>query len=140
MGAAVITKLPDWKTRLSRYMLAVMHKPFAYGEHDCALLWAGAIEAMTGQDLAAEWRGRYTTRLGGLRHLRKAGHDDHIALVEALFQKMQNPRFAQVGDLAVINTDDGMGSGVITGPFIAALGEAGMQMLPMTQAKRVYRV
>jgi hypothetical protein len=47
---------------LDRYLLATATTPFAYGRSDCALFVAGAVDAMTGTDLAARFRGQYHSR------------------------------------------------------------------------------
>jgi hypothetical protein len=53
---AQISRRGDWQSRLSEYVVAVARQPFKYGELDCGLFVAGAIEAMTGVDVAAELR------------------------------------------------------------------------------------
>ena len=65
-------RLPDWKTHLIAYLADAARKSYQPGVHDCALFSAGAVLAMTGVDLAAGWRGRYTTLTRGLRVLRHA--------------------------------------------------------------------
>lgn len=105
---------PDWKLRLISYVGTCAKIPFAYGQHDCALFAAGCIAAMTGVDLAAEWRGTYTSLKGGLAALKRAGYADHLALAADHFEKIA-PAFAAAGDLAVIDGPEGAALGVVQG-------------------------
>jgi hypothetical protein len=132
-------RLNDWQARLGAYLADCRARSFEIGRHDCALFAAGAVEAMTGHDPAAEWRGRYTTQRGGLRVLRRAGFRDHIAAVAAQFPEIPVPS-ALPGDLAVINTDDGPALGVMQGAAIYVLGPGGLGLMPRNVAARAFRV
>src|SRR5690606_37242555 len=99
-------RFPDWRVRLTAWLNEVRRTPFAQGSHDCALFAAGAVVAMTGHDFAAPYRGRYTTTRGGLRVLRRAGFDDHIALAAAHLPACALSDLAE-GDVVVIPTDEG---------------------------------
>ena len=77
-------RLYDWEARLAQYVARVAREGFLLGRHDCALFAAGGVEAVTGTDPAASWRGAYDTLAGGVRLIRAAGFDDHIAAAEAL--------------------------------------------------------
>lgn len=103
-----MTRLPDWRARLTVYLADVARKPFAQGRHDCALFTGGGIEAMTGTDPFAVVRGRYTTTRGGLRIMRRMGHADHVAYLQTLFPATTAPK---AGDIAVFATDEARRSG-----------------------------
>jgi len=50
-----------WATRAyHQFLVNARSLPFAWGSHDCALFSANGIEAMTGVDIASEFRGIYT--------------------------------------------------------------------------------
>lgn len=132
-------RLPDWRPRLTAYLAETAAQGFRYGSNDCALFSAGAVRAITGVDPAAAWRGTYTTLEGGLKRLRKAGFDDHVALVDSLFQGVA-PAFAQVGDVAMIDAPDGPALGIIVGETIACLTPSGMGHLPREAALRAWTV
>lgn len=129
----------DWKLRLIQYLGDAARKPFEPGMHDCALFSAGAVAAMTGTDYAADWRGRYTTLLGGSRVLRRAGFADHIALAAAHLEEIA-PAFAAPGDLAVINYDLGQVLGVVQGEGVYVLTLDRLGLLPLADAARAFRV
>lgn len=132
-------RLPDWKSRLTAWLAEIVRRPFAPGTHDCALFAAGAVQAMTGRDPAAPYRGRYQTLRGGKRILRQAGFADHIDLVVCTFAEVHTSRAAP-GDLAVVPTPEGDALGLVQGEAVYVLSPRGIGMLPMTAATRAYRV
>lgn len=135
-------RLPDWQPRLLAYLRGIAAEPFAPGRHDCALFAAGAVQAMTGRDLARAYRGRYDDVLAGLRHLRRNKHDDHVALAAKHFAEIA-PAMAQPGDLAVIPDPDGSeldALGVVQGPHVYVTGPAGLGIVSRLRMSRAFRV
>lgn len=132
-------RLPDWKPRLTRYLAAAARKPYALGAHDCALFAAGAVNAVTGQDPAAAWRGGYDTKTGGLRLLQAAGYRDHFQATSAALEAIA-PSFAAAGDIAAVH--DGAGQtalGVVQGEMVYVLRETGLGLVPRTSMFRAWR-
>lgn len=129
----------DWFPRLVQYMGECARTPFAEGSHDCALFTAGAVEAMTGEDYAAPYRGRYTTTKGGLRMLRKAGHADQIALAAANLPEIPVGS-AGPGDVAAVATPEGEALGIVQGAGVYVMAAGGMGILPASQITRAFRV
>lgn len=133
-------RLPDWRPRLSAYLIEVASKPFAYGSHDCALFVAGAVQAMTGHDPAAAFKGQYSDLKSGLKHLRKAGLQSHIDLADASFDPVPLA-FAGVGDIAVIDVPGEVPAlGIFEGQHIAVPRETGLGFVPREAATIAYRV
>lgn len=84
----VSERRPDWEARLVAYMDAARLAVEAGDEAFCGLFAAGAVEAVTGDDLAAQYRGRYREIAARL----EAVIDEHLP---------ERPRaLAQRGDLA----------------------------------------
>lgn len=136
-----IVRYHDWRTRLSAYLHEVAPASFEWGRHDCALFAAGAVEAMTGHDFAAEYRGRYKTLIGGLRHLKKAGFSDHADLAASIFSEVA-PAHAHVGDLAAIQIEGGIALGVVQGSRIYVLrpDRSGIGTVDLLDAERAFHV
>ncbi|MDB5658307.1 MAG: hypothetical protein JWS10_922 [Cypionkella sp.] len=132
-------RYPDWKLRLIDYVGVCANLPFEYGQHDCALFAAGAVDAMTGIDLAADWRGQYSTLKSGLRAIKRAGYADHLAFASAHFEAIAIA-FAAPGDLAVIDGPEGAVLGVVQGEGIYVLALSGLGTLPLTYARSAFRV
>lgn len=132
-----MTRLPGWQTRLTAFLAQVARQPFTPGRHDCALFAAGAVEALTGVDLAADWRGRYRTLRGGVRVLRRAGYRDHVELARAHFPVTASPR---PGDLAVLPTPEGLALSVVQGLHVYAPAEIGWALVPLDAATEFFEV
>lgn len=134
-----LKRRPDWRARLIAYLARAAREPFAEGRHDCALFLAGGVEAMTGVDYAAPYRGRYTTTRGGLRLLRRAGFADHVALAARHLPECP-PAFAAEGDGAAVETPEGPALGIVQGEGVYVPGPAGLAVVPLTTAARAFRV
>jgi hypothetical protein len=132
-------RLFDWQTRLAAWLSTVRKTPFKEGRHDCALFAAGAVQAMTGTDLAAAFRGRYRTTRGGLRVLRREGFADHIDLAARHFDEIA-PSAAQPGDLVAVQTPEGLALGVVQGAAAYVPGRDGLALIPVKGASRAFRV
>ena len=134
-----MTRLPDWRTRLGAYIESVRRAPFAYGVLDCALFAAGAVEAMTGEDLAGGARGAYDSFTGGIREIHRRGFIDPVDMARAHFPEIA-PSLAQVGDVAVVETAEGRAMGVVQGARIFLMGLEGLVTVDLLAARLAFRV
>ena len=142
MGQEQMTliRLTDWQTRLHRYLCEMRSREMRPGQHDCCLFGAGAIAAQTGIDLAAPYRGRYTTFAGGRRVLRRDGYADHVALIAAHLPEAHVSRAAP-GDIAIVPTEDGPAVGIVQGTVVYVLARAGgIGMVPMAPVQQLFKV
>ena len=127
---------PEFRTRLINYLAEAEGRPFEYGVNDCALFAAGAIEAMTGENPAAGWIGKYKTEEGAAKALLKAGFKSVGEVVASLFEEV-DPRSARVGDLMLVDiAEAGEVVGISIGPQIATASGR----VPSLWAKRAFRV
>lgn len=132
---------------MQQFLLHSLSQPFAYGQRDCCLWVADAVEAMTGTDIAAPFRGRYHSRAEavalcfeytGQRSLRRF-------LSEALLAQglTRIPvGLAQRGDLVLVRRGKDHSLGVInlSGRDIMAAAEEGYLRLPLDLATCAWRV
>jgi hypothetical protein len=133
-------RLPDWRTRLEDYLARVAGQPFRPGRHDCALFVAGAVEAMTGEDPAAAWRGAYRSLDAGQDALQAAGFADHVALVAAACEEVP-PALAAVGDIAVLpGAGKGAALGLVQGAAVYVLHPGGLGLVNRLHVERAFRV
>lgn len=93
-------RLPDWERRLSDFLARNGDRPFEWGEWDCALFCASAVEAMTGEDPAAEFRGTYRSERGSVRAIDDIGQGTLIRTMNARFDR-RKPAFARRGDIVM---------------------------------------
>jgi hypothetical protein len=132
---------PDWQPRLARYLALVARTAFQPGVLDCATFAAGAVEAMTGTDLAAGWRG-YGSLEEGFQRLSAAGFDDHVALAASLLEEVPVAQ-AGPGDVAVLQLGRNLPSlGIVQGEFVYVLAEnaPGLPLQPRSAMSRAFRV
>ena len=148
-----LVRIDNWPSLLEQELQARFARPFVWGENDCCIFAASLVEAMTGVDLAAKWRGRYTKALGAGRFLKKEGG------LEGLMQKLAAKHamealpsvlYARRGDVVLMDVPTtvatngesagGPALGICVGARVAAAGENGVVFVPLEQARRAWRV
>lgn len=130
----------DWVVRLDAYLKARAGLPFVFGANDCCLFAAGAVEAMTGEDLATGFRGKYRTRHGAAQAMKKyagGGARELMEKMAVLHGLMQvSPPMLARGSVALILNDgiESLGIVDLSGTHIAAPGVVGMVRMPLNRA------
>ena len=140
-------RLPDWEERLHAFMLAGRERAFAWGEWDCILFATAAAAEMTGVDKAAAYRGRYSTRQGAARILRRLGQGTLLATVDHEFVPKPVGRAVR-GDLiwhaGCVGVCMGGTAAFVTDPVLMDALEAprigGFVMLPRTDWQKAWAV
>jgi hypothetical protein len=113
-------RLPDWETRLAAYLEPLRLRAFDWGSHDCCTFAGGAVQAMTGIDPMAEFRGHYSTAIGSARALRKFGAGDLASTLDTKFERV-SAALAHRGDVLM----SGGLLGICMGGFLIAVGLEG---------------
>lgn len=139
----MIERKYTWRSDLSAYIHSVARAEFLWGQHDCALFSAGAVEVMTGVDIGSEYRGKYKTLAGGLKLLKRKGFDNHAQLAASLFEEIP-VAMASVGDIAAIEVETGgvYALGVVQGPriYVVRPDESGLGTVDLLTAARAFKV
>lgn len=145
-----MNRFEDWPTRLADAIAGRQDMPFAEGKHDCCLAAADVIEAMTGVDLMADFRGRYRSAAGAHRLLVSEGKGTLlktlISLVPAHGGKKIPKAFASKGDLVMTKKavhDECMGQacGICVGQARAVFpGEVGWVQLHIRDWCAAFRI
>lgn len=137
----------DWQSQLGAYLERVAHWRFAYGELDCGLFAANAIEAMTGVDIAVDLRGRYSSRpqaFAAIQTITGAatmiGVAEHFACKHGLGERPV--LMSQRGDLVALRTGRRSSLGIVAmhGTEILAPYGRGILRLPISHATRSWQV
>jgi len=131
-------RLDDWPTRLAAFVEARRERAFSWGESDCCLFVCDGVEAITGVDPAARWRGLYTSEKGARRLLRDNG--GVAGLAELAFGSPIQTPLAGRGDVVLIDTPAGEALALCTGQVIAAQGEVGLEFHPIGAAKAAWKI
>lgn len=128
-------RVETWERLLAEAVVAARTKPFVWGLHDCPTFAFETRMILTGgEDVAALWRGRYTTALGGARVMRRLGWASLEDMGRAL---MGEPRpsvlLAQRGDIVLADT--GLGFGVCTGAQAVGMVPEGLVTVPLSSCR-----
>lgn len=131
-------RLEDWPTRLAEFIEARRERAFCWADSDCCLFVCDAIEAMTGADPGARWRGLYSTEKGARRVLRDNGG---VAGIATLVLGQPAPSaLAGRGDVVLIDTPHGEALALCLGGSVAAQGLDRIEFHPMSTAKAAWKV
>jgi hypothetical protein len=116
-------------------------KPFVWGENDCCLFAANSVLALTGKDLAEEFRGKYHTKRGAAIALKKHGFNSIEQLLTAKLGSSIAPLTATYGDVALIENHQGeLAAGIVFRSSVYCVSPQGLTQLPISTVIRVWRV
>jgi hypothetical protein len=145
-----LTRTPHWATReYHQFILSELKTPFEWGQWDCCLFAASAIQSFTGVDIAAPYfRGHYNDQASAMAliHTVTGGSTvaDAAAYCAAQHGLVQNthPLLAQRGDLVVINNKGNTIAGVVhlNGKDVISVSQAGLVRLPIRSVVQSWRV
>lgn len=137
-----------WATRAYHEFLRERARaPFAWGENDCALFAADGVRAITGVDIAADFRGKYSDEKGALALIKQLTGGSTVADAAAWcaqkhgLTEWKHPKCAQRGDLVVF---EAAGSALVAGlvhlngAHLVAVGEAGLFRFPISKVLRAW--
>lgn len=135
-------RLPDWPKRLHDFVDGVKRQPFDWTAFNCGEHWAaGAVMAVTGEDIVAPYKGRWSSARGMVRVMKNEGHADLADWLGSILPEQHVSR-VRPGDIAAIPKDDAFGFtlGIVNGEMIMVLGEQSMGLVPLFDATRAFRV
>jgi len=134
-------------SHLHAFLLARQKAPFIWGGNDCCLFAADAVQAITGVDIAADFRGRYTDEKSALAAIKAVtgGSTVEDAAIycanKAGMPELPHPLFAHRGDLVLLENEGRLIAGIIgLHGFPMSIGEKGLMKLPLSAIKRAWRV
>lgn len=133
----------DWETRLHAICQERKRTPFVWGQHDCALFVADCVQAMTGQDLAAECRGRYSSKEEAAALLTEScGGDLETYMEQRGLTEWPTVRLAQRGDMVLLHRELGPALGIVSldGQRALFAGPDGLEKLAVLDCERAWRV
>jgi hypothetical protein len=135
-----MARVEHWERRLAEAVEAARAKPFVWGVHDCPTFAFETRMILTGgEDVAALWRGRYTTALGGQRVMRRLGWASLEHMGNALLSEPRpSALLAQRGD--VVLADSGLGFGICTGASAVGMAPEGLVSVPLTSCRLAWPV
>jgi len=150
----MLARHEQWEAKLHHSIETHKAKPFAWGEHDCALSVCNHVQAMTGIDLAAAFRGQYQSEDAALaamwRICRDATTLEHV--VEQLAAQHGIPEIkplhAQRGDVVLLDNPSpstglnrqALGIVHLNGRHVIVTGPDGLRLLRLAHVRRAWRI
>lgn len=132
-------RIKGWEQALAHVTRAAMAKPHAWGSHDCCLFAADCVAAITGEDLAAEFRGNYNDAASARRTLALIGCED-VADVASRYLPEIPPSEARRGDVVAIDGEFGLFLAIVDGRTAVGPAARGLTHTPLQLALRGWRV
>lgn len=135
-----MSRTDHWERRLAEAIEAARDRRFRWGRHDCATFAFDLRRDIAGgHDVAALWRGRYSTARGAARVMRRLGWSSlEAAGRDLLGAPLASVHLAQRGDLVLANT--GLGFGVCLGARAAGIASSGLILVPTSACALAWRV
>jgi hypothetical protein len=135
-----MARADHWERLLETAVDTARARPFVWGLHDCpTFAFETATILTSGEDVAALWRGRYTTALGGQRVMRRLGWASLEDMGRVL---LGEPRpavlLAQRGDIVLADT--GLGFGICTGASAVGMAPEGFVAVPLTSCRLAWAI
>lgn len=93
-------RVADWERRLHDYLVDHAGARFVWGELDCCLFAAGAVEAITGVDPMPEYRGAYDSEETAKSALKTIGKGTLTKTIDANFKRVP-VAFVHRGDVVM---------------------------------------
>jgi hypothetical protein len=126
----------DWPSLLINHLEASADSLFVWGKNDCALWCADWILTITGNDLAHDLRGKYSTQLQADTLLKNMGFDTVADYADKLL-KTQPITLAQRGDI-VLHPQGALG--ICDGHFSHFLMSIGLTTIPTLRCQKSWKV
>lgn len=148
-----LKRFEDWPTRLDAFIASRMKSPFVWGEQDCCMFAGSAVNAMTGVDLCARFREKYSTASGAAKILWDTETHSIRVLMQFTAELWRLPEipvsFAQRGDLVLIEQkrngnqarmEHGMGIVSLDGTEAWAAGAEGIVTVPVLRCQLAWKI
>ncbi|WP_274426742.1 DUF6950 family protein [Chelativorans sp. YIM 93263] len=135
-------RVPGWRLRFDAVIDEIKYSSFAWGERDCGPWLVGrVVEAVTGEDLAAPYRGRYRTYRGAVRVMREQGYHNLGDLVASMLPEI-HPSQAKIADIAAFadDTELGFSLGPVNGDRVFVMQKDHLGTMGLLKAKRAFKV
>ena len=137
---STLQRLPHWRLHFDQLLCSRLQTNFAWGIFDCCLFAADVVQAVTGVDPAAPYRG-YRGARQGMRLLQSAGGVGSFATRALGFPVRMD--LARVGDVVMLpagrRARDALGV-VISSTELAVPGGVGLRCAPLWMARHLWAV
>jgi len=133
-------RIEKWETALARYIEQCRSIPFKWGEHDCATFCAGAVQAITGEDLFAPFRGLYADEESAGAIVAEWAEGDYEALITGIVGEPKAVEFANRGDIVLSLRYRLPTIGVCVGERSAFVTKKGLTFAPTIDSEKAWSI
>lgn len=132
-------KLENWEASLAACIEKAVFAPFQYGVCDCVVFASDAVLAQTGIDPMLEGRGKYSTLRDGALLISKH-RGSYEGIMDFYFNRLDNTRKAQRGDVLLKHFDGAPAYGVCFNGKVYFKGETGLAFFKPSDCEIAWRV
>jgi hypothetical protein len=133
-------RLPNWPKLMADAIDKARKKGFVWGENDCCLFSCDIALAITGEDPAKEFRGKYTDRRSSVLALKKYG----AGTLRDTATQIMGPEIpitrAGRGDFVLADQGNGTMLGVCVGETAAFITDGGLVFIKLKNCDTAWRV
>jgi len=149
MSEIIIKRSPTWLTQeLATFLQQNANAQFVWGTLDCSLFAADAIKAMTGIDVADDFRGKYTDKTSAFALIKSVTGGTTVGDAAAYcatkhgLTPWKYPLQAQRGDLVTVENNGELIAGIVdlSGKRVACLSETGIVRFSIMGIKQAWHV
>ncbi len=144
ISADDLSRVKGWRARFEAAIDEIKSKPFDWKDNECVVgLCAKVTLAITGVDLAAQYRGTFDSAETAYKVMRRAGFDNLADLVASFLPEYaEGPCRAKIGDIVAIPMDSKFkfALGVVNGERVFVLMPDGIGTVDLLDAKRAFMV
>jgi len=136
-----LKRLPNWTISLAEQFRQAETRTFEWGSFDCALFACDCVWAQTGEDPAAEFRGKYATQEQAEAFGSVSAIAERIAAQFGLSEI--GPTHAGRGDVVLIDNQTAQGALAVidfTGSYAVCPGSNGLIRVRRHRWQRAWRV
>lgn len=130
--------------KLSVFLAKYSEQNFETGVNDCALFVANWVMVLTGEDLAAPFRGQYSSDLGSARLMKRLGYQNLEDLayqtMDRIAKRRASPLEAKRGDVAWVRGGKENLCGIVGPSGVVVLGVKGLIELPLHRVDIAWEV
>ena len=135
-----MARVDHWERLFAAAIDTARAKPFVWGVHDCPTFAFETRMILTdGEDIAALWRGRYTTALGGERVMRRLGWASLEDMGRALLGEPR-PSVLLAGRGDIVLADSGLGFGICIGASAVGMAPEGLVTVPLNSCRLAWPI
>lgn len=146
-----LTRIHNWESAFGKLAEQKLREPFSWGVNDCVLMAMDFVQAITGIDLAIDYRGQYNTCTGAarqiIRFLREHNTQEHGSFYTFVSIQSDQHGITEIpvckagrADICFYNgsrATQGAALGICLG---AQCLFAGGSLIPLTQCLRAWRI